>query len=131
MHSHFGAVMKGYKTRRIFHNNSAVRKIRLEFREIIQFAYNLKKDIESSSNDSKDRIKQLLITSLKELMHKRSLFSQVFHKLLECQDYNEIAWIRDSQPRQIRQLAYDDVFLRKDRSKSANVRRDRSEPRVN
>jgi hypothetical protein len=131
LHSHFGAVMKGYKTRRIFHNNSGIRKIRLEFREIIQFAYNLKKDIEHSNIDSKDEIKQLLITSLKELMHKRSMFSQIFHKLLECKGQEEVAWIRGSQPREIQQLAYDDVFLRKERSRSANVRRDRSEPRVN
>lgn len=35
LHSHFGAVLKGYKIRRIFHNNSVIRKMRLEFREII------------------------------------------------------------------------------------------------
>ena len=46
LHSRLGAVMKGYKTRRIYHNNKIIRKYRIEFREIIQFAYNLKKDIE-------------------------------------------------------------------------------------
>jgi len=39
--------MKGYKTRRIYHNNKMIRKYRVEFREIIQFAYSLKKDIET------------------------------------------------------------------------------------
>ena len=38
--------MKGYKTRRIYHNNKIIRKYRIEFREIIQFAYNLKKDVD-------------------------------------------------------------------------------------
>lgn len=40
--------MKGYKARRIYNNNKTIRKYRLEFREIIQFAYNLKKDIDSA-----------------------------------------------------------------------------------
>lgn len=35
LHSKLGAVMKGYKTRRIYHNNKIIRKYRLEFREII------------------------------------------------------------------------------------------------
>jgi len=46
LHSKLGAVLKGYKTRRIYHNNKIVRKYRIEFREIISFAYNLKRDIE-------------------------------------------------------------------------------------
>ena len=35
LHSKLGAVMKGYKTRRIYHNNKIIRKYRIEFREII------------------------------------------------------------------------------------------------
>jgi hypothetical protein len=50
LHQKLGAVMKAYKTRRIYQNNRTIRKIRVEFRELIQFAYILKQDIVAVQN---------------------------------------------------------------------------------
>ena len=56
--------MKGYKTRRIFYNNKEIARLREEFRDLIQFAYTLKQDINNETKNTK----MLLITSLKELI---------------------------------------------------------------
>jgi len=39
--------MKGYKARRIYHNNKQIKKFRFEFRDLIQFAYSLKIEIQN------------------------------------------------------------------------------------
>ena len=46
--------MKGYKTRRIYHNNKIIKRYRAEFRELIQFAYLLKQDIKQVTKQKKD-----------------------------------------------------------------------------
>jgi hypothetical protein len=37
----FGAVLQGYKARRIYFNNSLIRQYRIEYRDLIQFAFML------------------------------------------------------------------------------------------
>jgi hypothetical protein len=76
LHQKFGAVMKGYKTRRIYHNSKLIKKFRVEFRELIQFAYILKQDIKQAQQQPNghlqvEHIRQLLLTSLRDLIHKR------------------------------------------------------------
>jgi len=120
LHSKLGAVMKGYKTRRIYHNNKIIRKYRTEFREIIHFAYNLKKDIDQVQGKEKgEHIRDMLLTSLKDLVAKRQQFRGYFNKLLEGEEeshpfqsngsfkgsfnYNKgtLGWLLDSQPKEI------------------------------
>lgn len=45
LYQNLGAVMKGYKARRIYKNNKLIRQYRFEFRDLIQFAYSLKVEI--------------------------------------------------------------------------------------
>ena len=42
LHEKLGAVIIGYKTRRIYRCNKMIRQYRVEFRDLIQFAYTLK-----------------------------------------------------------------------------------------
>lgn len=44
LNSKLGAVLLGYKTRRIFGRNRHVDQLRSEFRDLIQFAYQLKQE---------------------------------------------------------------------------------------
>ena len=50
----FGAVLKGFKTRRIFNKNKVINQLRYEFRDLIQFAFNLKTEITQTSSKSKN-----------------------------------------------------------------------------
>ena len=40
-----GAVVLGYKTRRIYFNSETIRKHRIEYRDLIQFAFMLQTEI--------------------------------------------------------------------------------------
>ena len=129
LHSKLGAVMKGYKTRRIFHNNKIIRKYRQEFREIIQFAYQLKQDIDKvQGREAGEHIRTMLVTSLKDLVNKKQQFSNYFGRLLrgeERVDLNastgsfkssfrkgnkKIDWLVESQPRRVQQLVFKDIY---------------------
>ena len=121
LYSHLGAVMRGYKTRRIYQNNKTIRKYRLEFREIIQFAYSLKKDLEvQGASHQSEEVKHLLVTSLKDLVSKRHQFSNYFNRLL-CGEGTNLQvgnnsmtkvtdWIEYSKPRQVQPMVYKDIF---------------------
>ena len=133
LHQRLGAVMKGYKTRRIYHNNKTIRRYRIEFRELIQFAYNLKEEIEETEKQPNGRIKgeqikNLLLTSLKDLIQKKHLFQSHFHRLLsgESVPHNvslhltsqssfkyppQLEWLAESQPRQVKNLAHEDFHI--------------------
>ena len=41
----FGSVVKGYKARRIYYNNHIIRQLRIEYRDLIQFAFMLQTDM--------------------------------------------------------------------------------------
>jgi hypothetical protein len=41
----FGAVLKGYKIRRCFHNNKTVKNNRVQFRDLVQFVFFLQEEI--------------------------------------------------------------------------------------
>ena len=76
LHQNLGAVFKGYKCRRIYHNNKVIKQYRQEFRDLIQFAYQLKQEIvtqqQMQAPKSKiDQTKRMLLTSLKDLISKR------------------------------------------------------------
>jgi hypothetical protein len=45
IHERLGAIVIGYKVRRIFNNSTVIKKMRCEFRDIIQFAYQLKLEL--------------------------------------------------------------------------------------
>jgi len=41
----FGAILKGYKTRRLFHNHQKVKENRIQFRDLVQFVFFLQEEI--------------------------------------------------------------------------------------
>jgi len=45
IYKRLGAIVRGYKCRRIYNHNKIIKKFRLEFRDLIQFAYSLKQEI--------------------------------------------------------------------------------------
>ena len=72
LHQQLGAVMKGYKCRRIYHNNKIIGKYRQDFRDLIHFAYSLKQEIMSLRDKTQiENSKRMLLTSLKDLIAKR------------------------------------------------------------
>jgi hypothetical protein len=50
----FGAVLKGYKTRRIYNHSKLVKQDRFEFRDLIQFAYSLKQELAQFQSKMKE-----------------------------------------------------------------------------
>ena len=85
-----GAVALGYKTRRIFTCNRVIVQLRTEFRDLIQFAYQLKQEsvhYGQKLNNRKlrpdkaealrvrhEQTRKLLLQSLKDLIQKRVQF---------------------------------------------------------
>ena len=69
LHRKLGAVLKGYKVRRIFNNNQEIRLKRVQYREIINFVCNLKNDIYRAEEGTprENQIKQILIIAIKDL----------------------------------------------------------------
>ena len=53
-------------------------------------------------------MKQLLVTSLKDLVQKRQQFSSYFHKLLD----SRTNWMQESIPRTIQQLVFEDMYTK-------------------
>jgi len=73
--------MKGYKCRRIYHNNKFIIKYRQDFRDLIHFAYSLKQEIMSLKDKVQvENAKRMLLTSLKDLITKRQQFVKYFEK---------------------------------------------------
>jgi hypothetical protein len=72
LHQTLGAVVKGYKCRRIYHNNKLISKYRQDFRDLIHFAYSLKQEILTLKDRNQiEEAQRMLLTSLKDLIQKR------------------------------------------------------------
>lgn len=82
-----GAVIKGYKVRRILRQNKQLFQIKKELADLIKFVAILRNEIKEQGS-TKGRVgsyemqvsqaKQLLVRSNKDLASKRSLFQQTF-----------------------------------------------------
>ena len=87
--------MRGYKARRIYNNNKNIKKYRHEFRDLIQFAYTLKQEMNGQEGIELEQTKSMLLTSLKDLIAKREQFCSYFQRLLG----DSKLWLQESQPR--------------------------------
>lgn len=60
----FGNVIKGYKVRRIYFNNPCIRDRRIEFRDLIQFAFMLQNEMNDTNKDFQE------VEIVKETLHQ-------------------------------------------------------------
>ena len=77
VHNKFGALLKGYKVRRILRQHKVVSQLRVEYRDLIKFAFQLKEELaDHMKNNSKavGPTKLLLVQSVKDLTKKREQF---------------------------------------------------------
>jgi hypothetical protein len=79
--STLGAVIKGYKVRRILKHNKPLCLFRTEYVDLLKFACQLKRELSESVRNGNGNIgqtKKLLVHSIKDLGQKREQFYQVF-----------------------------------------------------
>ena len=64
MNYNFGNVIKGYKVRRIYFNNPSIRDLRIEFRDLILFAFMLQTERNDTNKDYQE------VEIVKETLHQ-------------------------------------------------------------
>ena len=74
-------LLLGYKTRRILKCHKAVSKLKLEYEDLLSFAFELRVELRQLSVGKEkcvqpNQIKQLLVQSVKDLNSKRAQFNQ-------------------------------------------------------
>ena len=79
----------GYKTRRIYFNSEKIQSLRVEYRDLIQFAFSLSTEKDSIA-------KETLSQTLLEIQATRKQFIQEFELMFESSN-----WALSSQPKQI------------------------------
>lgn len=89
--------MQGYKTRRILKEHPVVKKLRLEYADLISFAFRLQLELKQLDplNDYAQvkQTKALLVQSVKDLNQKRLQFNDQFYSVFS----NGAQWIEQSR----------------------------------
>jgi hypothetical protein len=99
----FGAVLHGYKARRIYFNNSLIRQYRVEYRDLIQFAFMLQKEIALLKTTSEiEFATEQLRKTLSQMKSKREQFQLHFHYLMQSEH-----WLRQCRPSTIQDINYE------------------------
>ena len=91
-------MLKGYKTRRILKEHHVVSKLRVEYSDLLQFAFGLQIELKQLNPVSQkvqvQSTKALLIQSVKDLNQKRQQFNQTFYQVLSSGKQ----WLVQSRP---------------------------------
>ena len=97
--------MQGYKARRIYFNNSLIRQYRIEYRDLIQFAFMLQNEIASHKMFSEiEFANEQLKKTLGQMKDKREQFQMHFEYLMNSEN-----WFKQCQPAKIQDILYEEA----------------------
>ncbi len=89
-----GAVMKGYKTRRILSKHCTLGVLKKEYYDLLSFTFGLQHEMRQSKQTVSHKTKQLMVQSVRDLNQKRKMLNRVLETVMA---EKSAQWLRDSR----------------------------------
>ena len=89
-----GAVLLGYKVRRILSRHVTVQVLKKEYYDLLAFTFGLQHEMRATKNAVSSKTKQLMVQSVRDLNQKRRMLNRVLETVLTD---HTAQWLRDSR----------------------------------